>query len=166
LSDSRRATYRDWADARSESKTYTEILDWVAVVLTEAGRGPVNATSQRAIIHAAAQVQELVRALAGQVAKGIHENPPSLVLFGNPPPMRGPRRRLEPGSLRSVPGFELVGCISHDVHEIRYTHDDDKKSYKHPFDSGDVEMWAVVRAGNHRDILVTGGHGQPLWKDF
>jgi len=109
-------------------------------------------------------IEEEARALQMQVAQGVHTNP-GLVLYGNPP-LRGPRRRLEPGSLRSVPGFELYGCMSRDVHEIRYTHDDDKKQYKHPFESGDVEMWAVVRAGNHRDILVTGGHGQPLWKDF
>ncbi len=83
-----------------------------------------------------------LKALGYQVSHGFHRNPP--------------RGKFGAG--------EAMKMMSDDVHELRYTHRDDSKPYKHDF-GGDVEMWAV-RRGDSRDILLTHKEGKPLWEDF
>lgn len=92
--------------------------------------------------------------LRQQVAEGYHRNPSPLLVIHNPPIKV--RRML--GSSR------VIGVMSQDVHEIRYTHADDGESYKHEFGDG-VQMFAVERDGL-RDIHLTHVDGKPLWEDF
>jgi len=114
-----------------------------------------------AISNLAREADGFVQTLLSQASRGIHRNPP-LVIFGNPPLHVG-RRVHSAGAGR----IDILGEMSHDVHELRYTHLDDGKSYKHVFESGDVGMYAVTTGNGRRlDILLTGGSGQPLWKDF
>ena len=159
--------FRDWLDAPSESKALTELLSWLSAsrdaidqhLAATVGRVPEGLGEAR---HAIRRAEEIAVTLRDLASRGIHSNPP-LVIFGNPP-MRGPQHR---GVSGGRPGtFEFAGMVSRDVHEVRYTHMDDHKAYRHVFDSGDVQMYAIIRGREHRDVLLTGGSGQPLWKDF
>ena len=106
-------------------------------------------------------IRDEARALQSQVMQvpPLHVNPP-LAVYLNPPLRLGPRRGRRPGGR-----FDWVSLMSRHVHEIRYTHEEDSRDYKHTFDSGDVEMYAI-RRGDHLDVLLTGGSGQDLWQDF
>ena len=89
----------------------------------------------------------LLSRLRHQVAQGYHRNP-----LGHP--TRG--LQFQAGT--------VIGQIGTDVHDIRYTHASDGKSYEHHF-GGDVEVWAVQRH-NKRDLLLSHVRGEPLWDEF
>lgn len=107
-------------------------------------------------------IREEARALHQQVMHGTHTNPP-LAVYLNPPRLSrtGRVQRWEAG------GFKWVGRLSKNLHEIRYTHQDDGKDYKHDFGSG-AEMWAISRDGvqepGDRAILIIAPGG--AWDDF
>jgi hypothetical protein len=58
----------------------------------------------------------------------------------------------------------VIGKIGTDVHDIRYTHSSDGKSYEHHF-GGEAEVWAVQR-NNKRELLISHVRGLPLWEEF
>ena len=122
--------------------TLLEDMDW-----TPEHMAPFNVRHvQRAL--------NMLRYLHKQVAAGYHRNPSPLLVIHNPPI----RVRRMLGSSR------VIGVMSQDVHEIRYTHAEDNESYKHEFGDG-VQMFAVERDGL-RDIHLTHVDGKPLWEDF
>lgn len=92
----------------------------------------------------------ILQQLREQVSHGFHRNPGL---------MRRPHRVKAPFTAGDV-----VGALSMDVHEIRYTHIEDGEQYKHDF-HGDVELWAIKRRGL-REVLLAHADGKPLWEDF
>lgn len=92
-----------------------------------------------------------------QVRAGYHANP-TLVIH-NPP--IGRARVTGRGEFD---GGRIVAKLSDDVHEIRYTHQDDGEFYRHEF-NGEVEMFCVLRAGR-RDVHLSHRDGKPLWDTF
>lgn len=81
---------------------------------------------------------------------------PQLVIYNPPVRFRGPRQQV---------GGRVKGVISEDVHQVWYTHFEDKKAYRHPFE-GDVIMIAMQQPDGQRDIHLTHKRGLPLWEDF
>ena len=145
--------FRDVRRSFREGRSETDALRGIITYAQEAQRRPdQTAQALRSIIRIA---NDLIRQIEG----GVHINPP-LVVFGNPP--LGVGRRFGP---QQEGRFRFFGQMSRNVHEVRYTHAADGKDYKHVFESGSAEMFAVLRAGKH-DVLLTGGDGQPLWEDF
>lgn len=137
----------------SESAELSEI----SYVLTNKVLPNMVARDPNGIRYAKALIADVLARLAtlqDQVAGGYHRNPSPLLVIHNPPIKV--RRML--GSSR------VIGVMSQDVHEIRYTHADDGQSYKHEFGDG-VQMFAVERDG-FRDIHLTHVDGKPLWEDF
>jgi hypothetical protein len=105
-----------------------------------------------AMSHAATLLAELMgvaRSLLGQVAKGVHTNPP-LVVYGLNPP----RRNFE--AKRAARGI-----MSHRVLGLEYKHARDREDYRHDFSRG-VQMYALDTG----DILLTHEKGVNLWKEF
>lgn len=94
------------------------------------------------------EVEGIQRAMAilsrlrTQVSAGYHRNPRGL--------------QFQAGT--------VIGKIGTDVHDVRYTHESDGKSYEHQF-GGEAEVWAVQR-NNKRELLITHVRGLPLWEDF
>jgi len=82
----------------------------------------------------------IVELLRGQVARGLHTNPP-LVIYANPPR-----------------GGELM---SRRVYAVEYKHADDGEDYRHDCSRG-VAMFAVPGGG----ILLQRPDRKPLSKDF
>lgn len=106
-----------------------------------------------------ASVIARLEALKNQVSAGYHRNP-ALMVHLNP----GIRAPHPMGTMGRFEAGKAVGLMSKDVHEIRYTHADDGKAYKHVFETP-TEMWAILRAGHH-DILISHANGDPVWRDF
>lgn len=76
--------------------------------------------------------------------------------------MSGSRARR--GGYRANPALAILSnppTLAREVHELRYTHADDGRAYKHVFGPG-------VRAKLNRDGSVTLRHakGSPLWEEF
>jgi len=88
-----------------------------------------------------------LKRLLEQVGQGFHRNPGRT-------PIRG--LQFQAGT--------VIGQIGTDVHDIRYTHASDGKSYEHHF-GGEVEVWGVQR-NKKRDLLLTHTRGEPLWDEF
>lgn len=72
---------------------------------------------------------------------------PLLGVVGNPPP--GRTRRA---------GEKMATS----VHEIRYTHVEDGENYRHPFETDDVEMFAMPDGS----IRIASRTGRRLWDEF
>jgi hypothetical protein len=90
------------------------------------------------------RVETILYRLSQQVGAGYHRNP----------------SRRSPHFLAGT----AVGKIGTDVHEVKYTHAENGKPYKHDF-AGEVEVYAIQRDG-HKDLLFTHVRGLPLWQDF
>lgn len=153
------------SDVRSERASLATILTLCnaadrMVMSLEASCGDLTDTARlRQIVGG---IREEARALQGQVMHGVHTNPPLAVYLN--PPMRI-RMKRSPASGLGVPGITFAALMSHDVHEIRYTHIDDGKDYRHTFE-GRAEMNAIVRRGKHDILITSGDESIPLWQDF
>ena len=119
----------------SESATLDSIIHMLESVL-KSGRTDM--------VHPALN---MARVLRDQAAGGYHRNPGRT-------PIRG--LQFQAGT--------VIGQIGTDVHDIRYTHASDGKSYEHHF-GGEVEVWGVQR-NRKRDLLLTHVRGEPLWDEF
>lgn len=78
----------------------------------------------------------------GATLKGMDENPP-LVTFGNPP--------------------KGAQCMSKNVVEIRYQHEDDKKYYRHSFRSRQVKLYA--KPGS-KTVWLVRVDGKPIVSEY
>lgn len=125
----------------SEGAALGQFVRQLLHAVAKATEHPQFVTEHRALLNEVNDVVVGLRQLQKQVERGYHRNPKHKFLAGH-----------------------AVERMSGNVHELRYTHDEDGDNYKHDF-RGDVEMWAV-RRGDRRDILLTHKRGQPLWEDF
>ena len=120
-----------------------------------------------AVSEALDTIEEEARGLMQQVVRGVHVNPhrnPPLLIVNPPLSLGRSRRGSSVAHLGGLGGLGWVERMSEEVHDIRYTHAEDGKDYKHDFEAG-VEMWAVTRQGK-REIHLTQFSGRPLWADF
>jgi hypothetical protein len=104
-------------------------------------------------------LQGQLKQLGKQIAKGLHTNPP-LLIVGNPPMGRG--ARIPRGAGPDSAPLHFDGMIGARVLEIRYQHAEDGKLYKHAFDVP-AQMYAVTRNGA-RALFIAGRRS--LWNDF
>lgn len=123
-----------------EPRSESAVLGFVLGLLVEARS---YRSDPRMLLHHVDDAIAELRKLQQQVGAGYHRNPP-------------------PGKFQAG---EAVGMLGRDVHEVRYTHADNGEAYKHKFESGTVEVWAI-RRGQSRDLLLTSRDGLPLWRDF
>lgn len=144
----------------SETRALQRLRDVLREIETQVNVVVHNQARRFALHDLINEADRLAATLESQAHRGIHTNPP-LVIYGNPPMM--PLRR--PGLPKGTQSYRYYGQMSRNVHDVRYTHIVDGKDYKHPF-GGDVEMYAIIADGKYKDVLLTGGSGQPLWKDF
>jgi hypothetical protein len=102
------------------------------------------------------EVMYLLESLMGQAKRGVHRNPP-LILLSNPPMQyRGPRGGHGP--------LKFLDVISEEAHAILYRHAEDGKPYRHDFERP-THLIAVERNGKH-DVLITSADNEPIWQDF
>lgn len=122
-----------------EPRSESAVISFVLSLLAEA-RMFVN--DKKMLLHHLSDAQEELHKLKDQVQSGYHRNP------------RG----------GGFDAGQVVGKIGVDVHDIRYTHADDRKPYQHEF-NGEAEVYAVIRNGK-RELLISHVRGLPLWDDF
>lgn len=106
------------------------------------------------------QAERLTRKLNVAREKSYGHNPP-LTVFAPNPPMRLYGRTREGMALT----IRRVGDISHNVHSIRYTHQQDGKDYQHDFNLEEVSAIAV-RLGSHGKHAVLLVSEQDIWDDY
>lgn len=61
--------------------------------------------------------------------------------------------------------FRVVGLMGDDVHSVAYHHAKERGLFKHDFQRGSAQLYAVDRHGK-RDLLITSVEGVPLWDEF
>jgi hypothetical protein len=107
------------------------------------------------IAQMASQLQQLGR----QIKKGLHTNPP-LLLIGNPPLKLD--RRIPRGGAEDGRPLQFDGDIGRRVVELRYEHVENRKLYRHVFEYP-AQLYAVTREGR-RALFIGSRHH--LWNDF
>ena len=133
-------------EPRSESGALSAALAMLVEIRDDVMADVANDAAALDLRSRVTAVIQNLQALKAQVGAGYHRNPP-----------------LAEG--HQFAAGTVVGVIGESVHEIRYTHADNGKDYKHEFESGSVEVWAVER-GKFRDLLLHSDDGLPLWQDF
>lgn len=102
---------------------------------------------------AVANLNTLAYDMLAQLDRGIHRNPP-LVLFTNPPRTVGRPQRVQ-----------VMGCLSHDIHSVAYTHCEDGQSYKHDFEQP-TDLLAAETEDGKRVLVIRNPHGLAVWGDY
>ena len=143
---------------RSETRAWDKVRQIADGIRRSTAGQRARGLDAEGIKDAGQVLYELANEMLAQLDRGVHENPATLAVWGNPPV----------GSEQKIYFDQPIGFR---VHDIRYEHVDDRQYYKHTFASG-VEMWSVLRGARastreqHQDVLLTRPDGRTLWDDF
>jgi len=142
-------------ERRSERASLAAILARVREIKRVVGSDKVYLPggAHHAIDAAIEHIEDEASALLGQVRQGIHENPGTLAIYGNPPSRRG-------GSAVQVRVQHHLG----EIIQLRYRRTLKPTGYfYHDHDKGDHLYAVVLGGGNQKGLLIARDDGQPLW---
>ena len=129
-----------WRGVQSAARTIQKLLD-------------KPSRNAHVIRYEASAIERWASEMLAQLDRGIHRNPP-LVLFTNPPRTVGRPQRVQ-----------VMGCLSHDIHSVAYTHCEDGQSYKHDFEQP-TDLLAAETEDGKRVLVIRNPHGLAVWGDY
>lgn len=148
-------------ERRSERASLAAILARVREIKRVVGSDKVYLPggAHHAIDAAIEHIEDEASALLGQVRQGIHENPGTLAIYGNPP---GSGRASERGMRLPIHG-QAVHHMG-EVIQLRYRRTLKPTGYfYHNHAKGDYLYSILLGEDNQRALLIARDDGQPLW---
>lgn len=143
----------------SGSPAYSEHDAWATTLdLAEATRAALRNGDAVAAFNQVKRVEQIANAMIEQLARGVHKNPPLLVL-GNPP------RKRRGGSHVTDQWIDYVGPLGL-IDSFKYRHET-RGLREHEFELKDTHIWCVTTGyGERRAFLIENDHGAPVWDDI